>query len=156
MAKIIEWEEYLTLDDGTSFPAATDADIMALEQQLSRTLPQDFKDVLKTNQGKTPEPGGVPIGKGGSVFGCLFHAFFSGLAMSYSIAENTERMEEWGFNNYVAFTDNTGNSYYCFDYNASQINPPIVFIVGDYEPSDPRSIIPIAKNFTELLDMLED
>ncbi len=57
--------------------------------------------------------------------------------------------------NYVAISS-AGNSVFCFDYSASETNPPIVFIVGDYEASDPRSVIPIAGSFTELLDMLEN
>ena len=154
MEKKIEWEEYLAEDQ--PFPLPTDADVAALERYLGRVLPDDYKDVLKAHQGQTPEPGGIPIGKGGSVFGCLFHAFLSGSDMSYSVAANTKRMEKWGFKNYVAFTDDTGNSHFCFDYNASPTNPPIVFIDGDFEVTDPRSIIPIANSFTELLNMLEE
>ena len=75
--------------------------------------------------------------------------------MSYSVMVKTMRLEAEGFKNYVAISG-SGNSHFCFDYNASQTNPPVVFIDGDFGPEDERSLIPIANSFTGLLNMLEE
>ena len=67
-----------------------------------------------------------------------------------------KHLKEQGYENVIPITDDTGNCWYCFDYNQDPKNPPIVFIVGDYEKDDPRSIIRVADNFTQLLQKLED
>ena len=153
-AKHITWRKYLTLE-GNPFPKATEQDISALEGKLGRTLPEDYKNALKAYQGMVARPPIVPLGDGGTPLGCLFHAFLQGEKMSYAVSVKTKRLEAEGYRNYVAISG-TGNSFFCLNYNATKENPPIVFIDGDYEPSDPRGVIPIAKSFTELLDMLEE
>lgn len=153
MATIIEWEDYLAEDK--PFPTATDQDIVQLEQKIGYSLPGDFKLVLKAHQGQAPIPESLPVGDGHAPFDCLFHAFLSGPDMTYSITANTERLSERGFENYVPFAS-AGGSYYCFDYNTSDTNPPVVFIDGDFGPEDERAYITIARSFTELLDMLGD
>jgi len=144
----VEWEDHI----GDPYPLPTEPDIAEVESELSVSFPDDFKQALLQHQGMSVEPCVIEFKSGAGVpFGCLFHVFSD--EMAYAIKVHAKEMKENGHDNLIPISG-CGNSYFGFDYRNTDENPPIVFVNGDVEPDDHRSIIPVANTFSELLSQL--
>lgn len=151
---ISHWKDYL----GYAFPAPTAQDRQALEAAVGHRLPDAYWQLAATNQGKIPEPSGVPRpdGRPDEQFGVLLYAL---------PIERMEQTEVFGYGVLVAldnlaalypagivpFSDDTGGNNLAFDFRAGD-EPAIVFV--DHNVAGERGLTKIAPNFTALLEAL--
>jgi SMI1-KNR4 cell-wall len=148
--KKIEWKECLKI------PVATDEDIHQMENQLKILFPEEFKQILKLAQGKSPIPKLVELGENHTA---LFRAIFHVLpeeCSGYSIKRTKETWDEY-FPCLLPIADAGDSCFFAYDLRQESENPPVVFINSDADPDDENeSIIFVASSLTELLSNLKD
>lgn len=150
----IEWRNYLSHGE-QAFPLPSEADIQLLQQFLGVRLPDDYRYLLRYHQGQIPYPNTIMVWPNQrKVLGCLLHAFLFDVDMRYSIVAHTQMLYQAGYENYLPFCDDSERALFCFDYNVLITQePPIVLIGLD---GTQQCIQPVARNFTELLNSLQE
>jgi hypothetical protein len=148
--KKIEWKECLKI------PVATDEDIHQMESQLEILFPEEFKQILKSAQGKSPIPRLVELGENRTaLFRIIFHILPEGWS-GYSIKYTKEIWDEY-FPYLLPIADAGDSCFFAYDLRQESENPPVVFINADADPDDENeSIIFVASSLTGLLSSLKD
>lgn len=147
--KSVEWEEYLNI------PVASDEDIKQIEHQLGLSFPEEFKQVLKIAQGKTPvleiidseELCEVP-------FGPVFHVLPE-IKPLYSIKDMKEFWDK-NLPGFLPIAEAGDGCIFAYDLRKGAENPPVIFINADVSPDDDDSILFVANSLTELLSNLKE
>lgn len=144
----IIWEHYLWSQD---MPLDM-TKLEAVEHAWGIQFPQDYKDCIAVNQGKTPNPNEFSFGDGyATVFNHLYH--FERHPSNSNIVESQRslQMGELPANVYVFACDPAGNSI-CFDYRESDSQPNVVLWHHDAEPE--VELVHVADSFTAFLEQL--
>jgi hypothetical protein len=148
------WEPYLE-----EVPALNDMQIAQYESEIGKKLPDDYKNALLQNQGKST---GKAIKIGSKSKTNLGPLLFIGTSTNsdsnlYSVSRARKNIMEWsGETGLVPITSNTSTGYFCFDYRDTDSDPKIVFVDMSYDLEELDGGIAVADNFTELLQKLED
>ena len=151
------WDDYLKVTDENGkrvpFPAASDADIQALESEIGCKLPNDLVEYLKLYQGKSPEEMEIVLPNGREpVLNCLYHAIIKPKEYEGSgIYWATRNLRDQGYGDVVVFGD-SGNAYFALDYALASEAPPVVFINADFEPSDTACKTIIAQSVSDFFE----
>lgn len=137
---------------------ASNEDIINVESKLGVKFPEEYLNIVKTNQGKIFENREIKFNDQIEGIGTLFTFDDNDEDKnnSYSLIYNHWVSTSSNIpNKIIPFTDAGGsNSTFCFDYRNSEINPKIIFIDSDYEFEDEDAVFNLANNFTEFLGML--
>jgi cell wall assembly regulator SMI1 len=147
----IVWEEYLDI------PLAKDEEIQKAEQQFGVAFPEEFKQILKSSQGKTPVPNIIESEEVCKVtFGPILHVL-SGEEPAYSISR---AKEIWGryYPNLLPIANSGDGCIFAYDFSKDKENPPVVFVNSEADPEDDEDderLLFVAHSLTELLSNLE-
>lgn len=156
----IKWEPFLTVD-GEPLRPATDQDLDEIEAYLGLSLPQDFRELVKSHQGQIPtnleigRPSGSKPG-----FSCVLHALTGDDGIpddleSYAIDWMTEVVQdELGYRDVVVFS-RKGNSIFALDFSDDTTHPSVVLIDGDCEADDPSAKTVLAETITDFFERFE-
>jgi cell wall assembly regulator SMI1 len=139
-------------------PPADDAAIKQVEQSIGVRFPSDFLEVMRVCQGGTPiermrfDYQHPRIGSVGSGLGILLN-FIPGdssniLEVMKDLSYDAQLPEK-----VIPFADDGGGDMMCLDYRDDPGYPKVVYWA--HEESKDESIFPLARSFTEFLDMLE-
>ncbi len=146
------WQPYLTGVEPTTKKA-----ILAYEIEIGKILPEDYKEALLLNQGKTT---GKVIKVGSKAKSNLGPLLFLGEfadKMSYSIhREHKKIIEEYKTDDLIPFSINGGSGVFCFDYRTTDTNPKVIFVDYEFDLEDLGGGLAVADSFTDLLSKLED
>ena len=126
--------------------------LRAAERRLGVRLPQDYVDCVLQHQGETPEPAIFDYGQGfRSVFNELYHFEERPSSSSQRLAQQSL---DFGAvpAGIVAFAGDPAGNHLCFDFRADPGAPRVVIV--DYEAGGNNPLLPVAENFTALLEML--
>ena len=149
----ISWEEYVDPPLGE----ARIADVSHLEAILGVKLPQDYKGLVRRNQGKYPSKETVVCGELSSTpFGPLFHIMkkCTDEQLLYSVLN---KWEKWAkiYEGIVPIADSAGTGcFFAYDYRKSKDNPPVVFVDVEEDPDDDDAILYVANSLTEVIEAL--
>jgi hypothetical protein len=147
----IEWEDYLW----KGARPVPDGVIQDVENVLNIKFPEDYKNVARENQGKSPTPSIFNITeKRESVFNTLLHFTDDKYDNTYNLLKAYSMAKEFLPERIIPIADTPGGDYICLDYRDASINSKIVF--ANHELSGDEAIYPLAKTFTELLKMLRN
>ena len=125
----------------------------------SVTLPADYVAVAKTAHGAQPsrheiiyqDPVLGPFGASMSVLLSLDPDYSDGMFTAVRILHGSDQLPRF----VIPFGADAGGDYFCFDYRKTgPAGPPTVCYFA-HELDRPRALIPVAANFTELLEKLE-
>jgi SMI1 / KNR4 family (SUKH-1) len=147
----VEWEEYLNI------PPASDKDIQRIESLFSIVFPEEFKQILKSVQGKAPFPEIIESEEVCEVpFGPIFHVL-SEVKPSYSIEHVKNRWNQY-YPNLLPIADSGDGCFFAYDLSEDKEKPPVIFVNAEADPEDEDSegILFVAHNLTELLSNLKD
>jgi hypothetical protein len=104
----LEWEEYLNL------PVASDQDIQRVENLFNIAFPEEFKQLLKSVQGKAPFPEIVESEEVCEVpFGPIFHVL-SEVKPSYSVEQVKRRWDQY-YPNLLPIADSGDGCIFAYD-----------------------------------------
>lgn len=147
----VEWEEYLNI------PVASDEDIQRIESLFGMVFPEEFKQVLKSFQGKAPFPEIIESEEVCEVpFGPIFHVL-SEIKPSYSV-EHVKRRWDRYYPNLLPIADSGDGCFFAYDLSQDEKNPPVIFVNAEANPEDgdDEGILFVSNNLTELLSNLKD
>lgn len=148
---IREWKNYIWEDT----KSASDEDIKRAEEELRVKFPDDYKNIVKKNQGMTPDPNALKVGKKRTtVFNMLMHFSDDPEFRTDNILYNNNLLKDFLPEKVVVFADTPGGDFFAFDYRKNSDFPLIVFV--SHEESPENAIIPMAHSFSELLELLSD
>ncbi len=142
----IQWVNYLWDEP---HPASSH-EIEQLEAQWRVRLPDEYKSVVATHQGMSPEPGVFNVGRGTNVFNVLLTVSQTEEREEYSAMSTSEILKPHLPNGIYPFAGTPGGEYVCFDYRNSPEKPRVVFVTVEAD------IHPLAESFSEFLDQLHD
>lgn len=120
-----------------------------VQQRLGVTFPEDYLEVVRRHQGAAPDRGSVTRPDGtGTIFNLLLHMEDEPEALSIlGVIKWSEILPD----RVIPFAIDPGSDYFCFDYRATDIDPPVVFMPTDDSYAEPEFL---ANSFTELIDSL--
>ncbi len=149
----IKWKNYLWSEE----KRATLAQVRNVEKILDIKFPKSYLETATINQGKRPEPNRVRVGEGssGMTTFLLFEDNPKSADSSYGIIHSHKVFKDEDYSPLIIpFGQAGGACLFCFDYRKIKDNPLVVFIDWDsFGNGDEEAIIPVAKNFTEFLEM---
>lgn len=141
----IVWRDYEIADP----PVAGEARVREVERELGVRLPEDYVEVARENQGRAPSPATVSLGESSkTVLGYLLH--FEAEPQYASLVGAWRAIRDALPEGVIPFAEDPAGNFFCFDYRADEMNPPVVF----WPHEQPERMIPVAAGFNELLDML--
>ena len=127
--------------------------ISEFENELGIELPSDFKEVIKNQDGGTPELPALDFcGMSEKVFSGLIPLLESN-DYSESIIDTIESYEERFPEGIIPFGQDPFGNLYCFDYR-NKTTPILVYWDHEEEMDNENQFCVVASNFTELLNML--
>jgi hypothetical protein len=149
----VEWEEYLNI------PVASDEDIQQIEDKIGIVFPEEFRQLLKLAQGKTPIPDAIESEEVNEVgFGPVFHVL-PDVKPAYSLERVKKHWDEY-YPGLLPIASSAGSGcFFAYDFRQEGSNPPIVFVNAEANPEDEEEnegILFVAHNLTELLSSLKD
>jgi cell wall assembly regulator SMI1 len=149
----VKWLDYID----PPIKEATLIDVTNLEAQLEVSLPQDYKDLILTNQGKCPDKEIIESSELSPVpFGPLLH-IIEDCSKEQSLYGVLRKWNKWKdiYQKKIPIADcaNSG-CFFAYDFNAGSEDPPIVFVNVEEEPGDEDAILFVAKNISDLIDSL--
>jgi cell wall assembly regulator SMI1 len=132
-------------------PRLSNERLADIQARLGVRLPEDYLEVVRVHQGGSPEGGSVILPDGtGTPFNMLLHFEEQPEGLDVlGIVEWSEFLPD----KVIPFAVDPGGNYFCFDYRASDTNPPVVFLAHDDPDTQPERV---AGSFTELIDSLQD
>lgn len=153
---MVKWEYYLWDDDRP----ASEADIKQVEGELGVRLPADYVAVVRSQQGKTPDPYRFDFVEGGretgSSMGPLFHFMPPGKAgpyENYGVVQNLNLRREQLPPGVIPFSEDGSGNQIAFDYRADPDAPVVVFVNHEAEVQE-EWISWLAATFTDFLEAL--
>jgi hypothetical protein len=141
----IRWEGYVWKEPRP----VSSSDIKQFEARWGVELPGDYKRLIVTHQGMTPEPGVFKVGRGANVFSVLLTVSRDEEHPSYSIEDSYTLIRPHVPSGIFPFGKTPGGEYLCFDYGTSR-HPRIVLVTVE------MAVYPVANSFQELLAGLHD
>ncbi|WP_160174377.1 SMI1/KNR4 family protein [Archangium violaceum] len=145
-AMTVRWMNYLWEEP---HPATPD-EIGVLEHEWDVLLPDEFKRIISTRQGMTPEFPVFDVDQGTDVFNTLLTIHEEEKWQEYSARRVFEALKPHVPTGIFPFADTPGGQYICFDYRNTPAQPTIVLVTVEMD------IYPIANSFSEFLEMLHD
>lgn len=142
----ISWEPYVW---DAPHPVAP-GELETLEQQWGVSLPSEYRSIVSTHQGMTPNPHIIDIGRGDSSICAFLTISEDELSRVYSIRDAHNLMKPHTPPGIYPFALTGSGEYVCFDYRAAPIQPRIIFVTVEMD------IFPIANSFSEFLEKLHD
>ncbi len=134
---------------------ASEEDIRRAEEELRIKLPEDYKNIVKQNQGKSPDPNALKVGrKRTTVFNMLMHFSDDPEFRADNILYNNNLLKDFLPEKVVVFADTPGGDFFAFDYRKDASSPLVVFVSHEEPPEN--ATIPVAHSFSELLGLLSD
>jgi hypothetical protein len=129
----------------------SEADIKRVEQTLGVKFPKVYADFVKINNCASPIPHTFDFGNHlGAVFKVLLpfepEEEINIVDMNKIIAGKDPMV--------IAFADDPFGNSICFDYRATDTNPPVVFFDHELDVDHPAKYQFICNSFTELIDKL--
>ncbi|MCP4748500.1 MAG: SMI1/KNR4 family protein [Desulfobacteraceae bacterium] len=146
----IEWENFLS---ESYLKTATNEMLDKNEKLIGKKLPKSLRSIIMEHGGQKPL-NLVPIYPNGSRMSieCIYHAYFEDDKYDgYTIPFGTSALADEDYLNYVAFSYKS-NVFLCLDYNVREINPPVVMVIRDSVPDDPKHKHFLADDFNEFLE----
>jgi hypothetical protein len=124
----------------------------AVEHTWGIRFPQDYKDCVQVNQGKTPEPSVFSFGDSyETVLNELYH--FESTPIDSNIVENQKSMSRGDVPDHIyVFAGDPAGNQICFDYRRSDTQPTVLLLHYDGDPKD--ALVPLADSFTAFLALL--
>jgi hypothetical protein len=144
--KNVRWVNYVWKDPR---PVAS-SEIEQLEALWGVELPDEYKRLIVSHQGMTPEPCVFKVGRGANVFSVLLTVTRDAERASYSIQDSYDLIRSHAPSGLYPFGKTPGGEYLCFDSRGSVNQPRIVLVTVE------MSVYPVANSFQELLDGLHD
>ncbi|MEC1458119.1 MULTISPECIES: SMI1/KNR4 family protein [Bacillus] len=146
--KMVEW-------DFAESPV-NEEQIQQVETKLGIKFPKDYKECVMQNGGGTPTPEVFDAGeRKDAVFGYL-----------YSFHEDSDSFIINAYNRYrdgrmadrlIPIADDAFGNEICFDFRASETNPPVVFWDHEEAFENPEAAVTyVCDNFTELINSLRE
>lgn len=126
----------------------TDEQLAEVQDRLGVRFPDDYIEVVRTNQGSTPDPSTVRLSDGTttSLDMLLPLRAESGLDV-LSCSEDSDVLPE----RVIVFALDPGDNIFGFDYRSTDVDPPVVFFAID-DPAAESEFL--AASFTELIQSL--
>ncbi|MFY0527396.1 SMI1/KNR4 family protein [Archangium gephyra] len=143
---VIRWEPYVWDAPRPADPR----DLEILEQQWGVRLPMDYRSLVLSHQGMTPEPSAFKAGAGRDVFCVLLTLSTDEEREEYSIRRVYGILKPFVPAGLFPFALTPGGEFLCFDYRASPGSPRIALV------SVEMSISAVADGFSEFLSNLSD
>ena len=132
--------------------------IHAIETQLGVRFPEDYRACVLVHDGGSPDKTEFPyihpeLGEFGGCFGALLRLGAHGEdSLLWTLEAISDRLPT----KVIPFMEDPGGDCVCFDFRAvdnKDVEPPLVYWTHDCPPE--RSLTPLARSFTEFLEMLE-
>jgi len=142
----IRWEDYVWRQT----PPAAPAELDRLEEEWGVRLPDEYKRLVSTHQGMSPEPATFRVGRVVHVFNTLLAITRDQESEGYSVQHYQEVLRPLIPAGIHPFGDTPGGEYLCFDYRDSPDHPRIVLV------SVEAHVHPVANSFEEFMDGLYD
>ncbi|MBN1207115.1 MAG: SMI1/KNR4 family protein [Myxococcaceae bacterium] len=133
---------------------ATSEEVAALEEELSVTLPDDYKRVAVLHQGMAPDPCVLDIGTGNTVICELLTISKDPEFRAYSMAHACEHFKPHLPAGVYPFASTGAGDLICFDYREAAHAPKVIFYFT--EEAGKGALHPVADSFTDFLSMLHD
>ena len=118
------------------------------------SFPKDYVEVVKLNQGRTPEPANftLPNSKFVGTLNVLLHFDADKAEEVYSVEYNYEIVKEYLPSGIIPFVSTINNDLICFDYRNTKTDPSIV--LASHEYSGNEAIFKVADSFSEFIEGL--
>jgi hypothetical protein len=129
------WRPYLWDEPRPEPPGALEA----LERQWQLLLPAEYKRIMSSSQGMTPQPSGFNVGRAETSLGVLLTLTEHEKWPEYSLLRTYESTRHYVPPGVYPFAQTPGGELVCFDYRTTAEQPPIVFIPQSQSPPAPRS-----------------
>ncbi len=142
----VRWEPYLNI----ALQPVTLSDLAQLENDWGVELPEEYKSLVASYQGMTPEPAVFDVGKGTSVFNVLLTLKSYKGREAYSVGRIYEVLKPLVPAGLFPFATTAGGEFICFDYRANSRQPQIAFITVE------TFIYSVADSLKDFLDQLHD
>ncbi|MGI8720967.1 MAG: SMI1/KNR4 family protein [Geodermatophilaceae bacterium] len=135
----------------TPAPPVGNERLAEVQQRLGVIFPQGYLEVMRTHQGAAPDRSLVTLGDGTRTrFSMLMHLedrpdgldLLGVLVRSESLPDKV-----------IPFAVDPGDYYFCFDFRATDVDPPVVFLATDDSTIEPAFL---ADSFSELIDSLQE
>jgi hypothetical protein len=140
------WRPYLWDEPQPAPPGSLEA----LERQWQLLLPAEYKRIMSSSQGMTPQPAGFNVGRAETSLGVLLTLTEHEKWPEYSLLRTYESTRHYVHPRIFPFAQTPGGEFVCFDYRVTAEQPAIVFITVEGD------IHPIADSFTDFLSKLHD
>ncbi len=141
--------EYLPID-GIEFNPES---VLKFEKKYGVVFPESYKRLLKDCQGKTPNPNYFKFNNSFSSIAVFYHFYDNRDDInSYHIEKNQDFLREYVSPNLLAFAEDPGGNFICFDYRKGPYNPRVVFV--SHEDVGADAIYSICKDFDKFLSSL--
>ena len=142
----MHWEPYLNIE---LQPVSPD-ELAQLEQEWAVRLPEEYKALVTSYQGMTPEPCVFAVGRGTSVFNVLLTIRPHEDREEYSVRRIHEVLKPHIPEGIFPFAETPGGESICFDYRSNPAQPKIVLVTVE------TFIYPIADSLNDFLNKLHD
>ena len=140
------WRPYLWDEPRPAPPGSLEA----LEHQWQLFLPPEYKRIMSSSQGMTPQPAGFNVGRTETSLGVLLTLTEHEQWPEYSILRTYESSRHYVSSRVYPFAQTPGGELVCFDYRAAASQPSIVFVTVEGD------IHPVADSFTDFLSKLHN
>lgn len=142
----VQWMPYLNIDP----QPVTHQELEQLEQEWGIRLPAEYKALVTSYQGMTPEPSVFDVGRGTSVFNVLLTIRQYENREGYSVRRIHEVLEPHLPKGIFPFAETPGGESICFDYRSGSAQPKVVLVTVE------TFIYPLADSLTDFLNKLHD
>lgn len=133
-----------------------DPAVVAVENRLGVTLPQDFVAIAKQCHGGHPRQNRFVYENPdmGPVATCFAELLSFDLTYKDNIVETRDYLSNWLPSGIIPFAADGGGDYICFDYRRSETSPTVLYWAHEWDLAD--SLIPLCATFSDFLDLLEE
>jgi len=142
----VSWQPYLWDEPRPAPPEALEA----LERQWQLRFPAEYKRLMSSCQGMTPQPAGFNVGRAETSLGVLLTLTEHERWPEYSILRTYESTRHYVPSRVYPFAQTPAGELVCFDYRVAAEQPSIIFITVEGD------IHLVAGSFTDFLSKLHD
>lgn len=142
----VAWRLHLWDEPRPAPPASLDA----LERQWQLCFPAEYKRIISSCQGMTPQPAGFTVGRAETSVSVLLALTEHEKWPEYSLLRTYENTRHYVPPRVYPFAQTSGGEMVCFDYRATAEQPAIVFITVEGD------IHTVADSFTGFLSKLHN